>query len=259
MREAVRLAYLDALGVPNWVPRRALIKAAPRSPAVLDPLPIAEPVPAAPVVAAPAPRMQEAGAPDNRSLEAEAVRAAVSPPRDQVLAQSTREVAISTPIQPAIAPFYLQLWQAGSCALLLQLDEPGLAPGTPAQRLLNDILRAAELPTPRLLADFRWPLIRNQTDRSASAASQGLQAFVQARLEQQAVASIGCFGVMATLLVEGDADQARSLFGREESVEGLPPVWFSADLEELMKEPQAKARLWTLIKRVKSRWIPGQP
>lgn len=138
--------------------------------------------------------------------------------------------------------------------MLLEIDEPGLEAGTAAYRLFNDILRAADLPAPHLLADFRWPLIRNQADRSGAAASLGLQAFVQARLEERAMLSLGCFGSMATLLAEGDVDKARLLYGREEAIEGLPPVWFSPGLEQLMSEPQLKARLWTLIKRIKSRW-----
>ncbi|WP_304641727.1 hypothetical protein [Pseudomonas sp.] len=160
-----------------------------------------------------------------------------------------------SPSLPAVAPFYLQLWQAGSCAVLMEIDEPGLEPGTAPHRLFSDILRAAELPAPRLLADFRWPLIRNQADRSAASASLGLQAFVQARLEEWPVRSLGCFGGMAALLAEGDVDQARLLSGREEALEGLPPTWFSAGFYELMAQPQAKARLWKLIKRVKSRWM----
>lgn len=42
--------------------------------------------------------------------------------------------------------------------------------------------------------------------------------------------------------------------GCEESVDGLPPVWFAPSLDSLLKRPQEKAALWTLLRRVRSRW-----
>lgn len=255
MREALRLAYLEAIGVPNWVPRRPLAKSAARQPALLDPLPVPEP------------DVAELGELKGASLRPNSpIRPALQPSvaAREVVKSSVQPIPTPQPVieapppspsLPAVAPFYLQLWQAGSCAVLMEIDEPGLEPGTAPHRLFSDILRAAELPAPRLLADFRWPLIRNQADRSAASASLGLQAFVQARLEEWPVRSLGCFGGMAALLAEGDVDQARLLSGREEALEGLPPTWFSAGFDELMAQPQAKARLWKLIKRVKSRWM----
>ena len=45
-----------------------------------------------------------------------------------------------------------------------------------------------------------------------------------------------------------------ALLGCEESVDGLPPVWFAPSLDSLLKRPQEKAALWTLLRRVRSRW-----
>ena len=59
---------------------------------------------------------------------------------------------------------------------------------------------------------------------------------------------------MNTLLVESDLTQADALLGCEESVDGLPPVWFAPSLDSLLKRPQEKAALWTLLRRVRSRW-----
>jgi hypothetical protein len=254
MREAMRLAYLDALGVTNWIPRRPLARAAKRQPALLDLADLTD-RPVAPSVLAGSDRAPSSARPVEVVREAvEAARAAVAVPREPtapVIVSASESVALAA---PAIDSFYLQLWQAGSCVLLLELDETGLATGSASQRLLSDILRAAELPTPRLLADFRWPLIRNQADRSALAASQGLHAFMEARLEGLSVSSIGCLGSMAALLAEGDIDQAKALCGREEALDGLPPAWIGPRLEELMAQPEAKARLWELLKRIKSRW-----
>jgi hypothetical protein len=254
MREALRLAYLEAIGVPNWVPRRPLARAAARQLALLEPLPVSQPFDSE--VAERPETVRAASIPIRAAAQAAAVvREVVKSPAQPIQIPKPVVEVPPSPSLPAVAPFYLQLWQAGSCAVLMEIDEPGLEPGTAPHRLFSDILRAAELPAPRLLADFRWPLIRNQADRSAASASLGLQAFVQARLEEWPVRSLGCFGGMAALLAEGDVDQARLLSGREEALEGLPPTWFSAGFYELMAQPQAKARLWKLIKRVKSRWM----
>ncbi|WP_157718177.1 energy transducer TonB [Halopseudomonas xinjiangensis] len=165
-------------------------------------------------------------------------------------------VTKAQPSSPALAPFYLQLWLAGPCALLLEVSEPGLEKATAPYRLLADILRAAGLPDrPALFADFQWPLTRNpQFDRSAEAASQALIAFVQARLEDQSVVSIGCFGERCALLADADASTPERLFGREEALDGLAPAWFAAGLEQLPSVPSEKIKLWKLLKRVMPRW-----
>ncbi|QJD60301.1 hypothetical protein HG264_16165 [Pseudomonas sp. gcc21] len=153
-------------------------------------------------------------------------------------------------------PFYMQLWLAGPCALLIETEEPGLESASASFRLLNEILRAAQLPTPaRLYADFHWPLTRNrQLDNSAVAASQGLQAFMQARLEAQQISSIGCFGTHTVLLSDPDAESIAALAGRVESIEQLPPAWFVPSLEDLMTAPEEKRKLWHFLKRIRSHW-----
>lgn len=151
----------------------------------------------------------------------------------------------------------MQLWLAGPCALLVEVAEPGLESGSSGYRLLTDILRAVELPaTPSLFADFRWPLVRSrQLDSSAQAASEGLQAFLQARLEGKGIVSIGCFGELTALLVDAEMSAPHRLIGCEEALEQLPAAWFAHDLDTLMAEPVHKARLWQLLKRVRTRWI----
>lgn len=275
MRESQRLAYLEAIGVTGWVPRVPLAHAATRTPpepeVATQPV---EPERAAPVVSAGEPA---------RSARAEAVdtqaRPVVSSPsaalveqrRAQVAAQPAKqlppaeasaplaEVSTSTPEAPAgqsVAPFYLQLWIAGPCALLIEIADPGLEKGTSEHDLLCDILRAAALPTaPRLQADFRWPLSRNpQVARSAEAASEALQAFMQARLELQPVSSIGCFGAMAGLLATGDPEAAGALRGSEQALEDLGSAWFAPALADMLRQPEEKRGLWHLLKRVMPRW-----
>ncbi len=246
MREDIRLDYLTALGVPNWVPRVALANAAERAPVEL-------PVGREPALAQPS--VPEVVAPAAaRSMPESLKRAA--PPVAEISPAAVEPAEQSPPALP-VAPFYMQLWLAGPCALLIETAEPGLESGSSAYRLLADILRAVELPgTPSLFADFRWPLVRSrQLDSSAQAASEGLQAFLQARLEGKGIVSIGCFGELTTLLVDADLSASSRLVGCEEALEQLPAAWFAPVLDTLMAEPVHKARLWQLLKRVRTRWI----
>lgn len=253
MLESTRLDYLTAMGVVGWVPRQALPHAAFRVPPEL-PEPSAEPLPA---------------------MATEAVAPAVSisssitagPARARIIVRPTKPEPEPVPVaQPVVAepeprpvpldPFYLQLWIAGPCALLIEVPEPGLESASPGLRLLKDILRAVRLPqVPHLYADFRWPLNRNpQFDRSAKAASLALQAFMQGRLESEPVVSIGCFGTHPRLLIGPKLDEQAHPDDREEVLEQLPPAWFAPDLETLMQDFPSKARLWQQLKRVMSRW-----
>ncbi|WP_150304128.1 superantigen-like protein SSL4 [Pseudomonas saliphila] len=255
MLEQTRLSYLEAMGVANWMPRAVLANAAQRVPADVPPPPLQ----AAPV-----------SEPPEKPTSALIAPEVVAPPARKHIPipvprpGATSRPAVESPPEPAqqtapavpVGPFYVQLWLAGPCALLIETQEPGLESASPTFRLLNEILRAAELPTPaRLYADFHWPLTRNrQLDNSAVAASQGLQAFMQARLESQQIDSIGCFGAHTVLLSDPDAEAIADLAGRVESIDQLPPAWFVPSLEGLMAEPEAKRRLWHFLKRIKAQW-----
>lgn len=253
MLESTRLDYLAAMGVVGWVPRQALTHAAFRIPPEL-PEPVEEPLPttaaeaAAPVVSI------------GPSSGAGPARAKIivrpSKPAPEPTVPVTQPVAEPEPPAVPLAPFYLQLWMAGPCALLIEVPEPGLESASPGLRLLQDILRAVRLPqVPHLYADFHWPLTRNpQFDRSAKAASLALQAFMQGRLESEPVVSIGCFGAHPCLLIGPELDEQTLPHDREEALEQLPPAWFAPDLDTLMEDSQSKARLWQQLKRVMSRW-----
>ena len=253
MQESIRLDYLAAMGVAGWVPRHALPHAAFRLP------------PEIPEVAAGAEQVTDAiPAPSDRPIAAP--KAAVASARPKIVvrpakAEPAPAAVVVQPVEPAARPvplesFYLQLWMAGPCALLIEAPEPGLESASPELRLLKDILRAVRLPqTPHLYADFHWPLNRNpQFDRSAGAASLALQAFMQGRLESEPVVSIGCFGNYPRLLLGPELDGQDLPYGREEALEHLPPAWFAPDLDTLMKSSSSKAQLWQQLKRIMSRW-----
>jgi len=264
MQEQARLAYLEAMGVTNWVPRQALQDVPSR-------LPYSIPALAAPAETDIAIESASATAPaSSRVVSDIATQAPVAARAAAVVQQlragktseaplpvvETRAAEALVPKAPAIEPFYLQLWLAGPCALLTEAPEPGMESATPAFHLLQDILRAVGLPPrPRLLADFRWPLSRNpQLDRSAAAAHRGLLAFMQGRLEEHECVSLGCFGPATGLLVESDLSALDQLLGRDVALENLPAAWFAPDLEVLLRSPAGKAALWAQLRRIKSRW-----
>jgi len=255
MLESTRLDYLTAMGVTGWVPRHALANAAFRVP----------------------PELPEIMDEPQQTVNVEVAAPLVTPPAaTPQVAASARAKIIVRPSKPELAPapviapptveaevkplplesFYLQLWMAGPCALLIEAAEPGLESASPALRLLKDILRAVRLPqVPHLYADFHWPLNRNpQFDRSAPAASLALQAFMQGRLESEPVVSIGCFGTYPRLLLGPELEGQDLPYGREEALDNLPPAWFAPDLEALMKDSESKAQLWQQLKRIMSRW-----
>lgn len=268
MQESTRLDYLAAMGVVNWVPRHPLAHAAFRLPAQLPEL-IAEPEPAAQVITRPATTTVPPQPPQPKAAvnAADAIRAriGIGPGKTEQAPAATTDTPMAAPVivpevrSAPLEPFFLQLWMAGPCALLIETPEPGLESASPALQLLKDILRAVQLPqVPHLFADFQWPLNRNlQLDRSAAAASLALQAFMQGRLENEAMVSIGCFGTYPRLLLGPDWENLDLSSGSEQLLEALPPAWFAPSLEELMDAPENKAQLWQQLKRIMSRWQVG--
>jgi len=266
MLESTRLGYLAAMGVVGWVPRECLAHAAFRLPPVL------------PEAANELEEQTRVGAPETIDTSqtpsaqsaktvtgVESLRARISTRpinTEEKLARTiepadTQQVVAEPESQSVpLASFYLQLWMAGPCALLIETPEPGLESASPGLRLLKDILRAVQLPqVPHLYADFQWPLNRNpQFDRSAPAASLALQAFMQGRLESEPVQSIGCFGTYPQLLLGPELDGLALVAAAEQSLESLPPAWFAPDLEALMSDASSKAQLWQQLKRIMTRW-----
>lgn len=271
MQEARRQAYLQVLGVTSWVPRQPLSGAARgRRPlmasAPLEQAPgLGEPV--KPSQPAPVVQPSELAVPRNES-GAEAARLAILAPRQGARvgsASAAPAVKVTQPPEPvevqdqasqSCPSFAVQLWLAGPCALLLEVPAQGLGARSPGARLLADILRAVQLPAPaRFIADFKWPLTRNaQLDQSEMAAHQALQAFVQGRLEQHSLVSLGSFGQYAGLLAKASLTEVSVAIGREEALDGLPPAWFAPGLDELLQSPAGKADLWALLQRVMVRW-----
>src|SRR5690606_19656654 len=129
MLESTRLAYLEAMGVVGWVPRQPLANAAWRLPPLMPewedepdahtqaPAP---PPPEQRVAIRPAP--QSTGNNAGSALEQTRARiAGADTPRQQAQPAPAAEAPAPSREEPVKAEplesFYLQLWQAGSCAL----------------------------------------------------------------------------------------------------------------------------------------------
>ncbi len=239
--------------VVSWLPRVTLPFAAPSRPELLEAfeLPPAAPFPGEDV---------EERRPLAPRQPAERPKIEVPRPvvkNDAVLASTAehREPALPS---PSVAPprFALQLLRAGGCALLVELPTgDAFQSRDPAYLLLRNLLRAAGLPdSPRPLGEpVHWPLLRSaHLDQGPQAAREYVQAFLAARLEEEACACLWLVGLSA-LRFAGAVEAEACL--RELRIEGLPPLWALPGLETLMDEPASKAELWRVMRRVRMRWI----
>lgn len=229
-REGERLAYLQALGITQYVPLRPIAGA--------PVLPVAAWESAAPLPASPAgvnvqpaladPLVQEAPAATGPVPVAEQVAEVVrkvdvatapSPAQSPAPADSGATASADIPqldlsrIKPAAAPQPVAVPRAASLqrfALavitvpqrvrllveLAQADAPGLS--ALEFRMLSDILLA--LNVPQEISDsttklFRWPMVNNpRIAADASAARDGLLAFLASAQAEQAVDKILCLG-----------------------------------------------------------------
>lgn len=269
IEELRRQAYLGAMQVVAWLPRRVLPFAAPSRPQLLQAS--SEPAPA------PAPqlglqrqsaqeRVAEAAPAYAPQAQAEP-RAQVELPRPVVparnaKAQTSEAESEATVAKVAALPpprFTLQLLRAGSCALLVELPTgEAFTRRDPAYLLLQDLLRAAGLPTaPQVIGEpVRWPLLaRGSMDQGPQVALEYVQSYVAAQLEQQAPCVCLWLLGLPAVRYAGEADEAA--YNRELQVDGLGSAWALPGLELLMDEPQRKAELWQSMRRLMPRWNAG--
>jgi len=274
IEELRRQAYLGAMQVVSWLPRRVLPFAAPSSAQLLqassEPAPApqpalqrqpalervgeAAPTHAAPTHAAPA-HAPQAQAEPRAKIE---VPSPAVPARN-AKAQTSEAEGAAAVVKVAALPaprFSLQLLRAGSCALLVELPTgEAFTRRDPAYLLLQDLLRAAGLPTaPQVIGEpVRWPLLaRGSMDQGPQVALEYVQSYVAAQLEQQEhCVCLWLLGLPAVRYA-GEADEAA--YNRELQVDGLGSAWALPGLELLMDEPQRKAELWQSMRRLMPRW-----
>ena len=258
--------------ITSWLPRQPLPFAAPSRPELLETPPREEPavpVRARAAIDAPQARVPQAEAPASAPSVAPAAPVEgrgipISLPKPGAPAAKKAEPVAPVEEAPAEPPavqappprFALQLLQAGSCTLLVELPtgEP-FASRDPGYLLLRDLLRAAGLPdSPRLIGEpVRWPLLaRGNLDQGPQAALEFVQSFVAARMEESERSRCLWLVGLPALRFAGEGDEG-SLF-RELQVDGLGATWAVPGLEALMEEPALKGELWRAMRRVRQRW-----
>ena len=265
IEELRRQAYLGAMQVVAWLPRRVLPFAAPSRPQLLqvpgepEPQPRSQPTLERVVEAAPA-YVTPAHAPQTQAeprAKLEVPRPAV--PARNAKAQTSEAENDASVAKVAVLPpprFSLQLMRAGSCTLLVELPTgEAFTRRDPAYLLLQDLLRAAGLPTtPQVIGEpVRWPLLaRGSMDQGPQAALEYVQSYVAAQLEQQErCACLWLLGLPAVRYA-GEADE--QVYNRELQIDGLGAAWALPGLELLMDEPQRKAELWQSMRRLLPHW-----
>lgn len=258
--ESRRRAYLNAMQVVHWLPRTELPFAAPSRPELLLPL-VPEGVPEFDVPSVEPARVAVA-APVARSGERPKIEIPRPGTLPKVASKKVEEAdAAPVPAKPKPVPpprFALQLLRAGSCLLLVELatGEP-FQSRDPSYLLLKDMLRAAGLPdSPQIIGEpVRWPLlVRGNLDQGPQAATDFVQGFIQARLEEAPCVCLWLIGLPAVRFA-GEADA--EAYYRELPVEGLGTAWALPGLELLMDEPQRKAGVWQAMRRLMARWKPS--
>lgn len=275
IEELRRQAYLGAMQVVSWLPRRVLPFAAPSSAQLLQASSEPAPAPQPALQRQPAlERVAEAGAAHAAPTHAAPAyapqtqaepRAKVEVPRPVVpapnaKAQTSEAEGAAAVVKVAAPPrFTLQLLRAGSCALLVELPTgEAFTRRDPAYLLLQDLLRAAGLPTtPQVIGEpVRWPLLaRGSMDQGPQVALEYVQSYVAAQLEQQEPCVCLWLLGLPAVRYAGEADEAA--YNRELQVDGLGSAWALPGLELLMDEPQRKAELWQSMRRLMSRWNTG--
>lgn len=249
MNEYRRQAYLDALGVEQYLPRwRLALAPEPRAcalPAAQSAARTTEPAGARAAPSGPAPVSDVLG-----SLG----EAKAPPPEAPAPAQPPVEEATGAPAVERIAPFTLSIWRSSLPLLVLDAREPRSA--LPTDRLLRNLLGALGGSDPASIREevLPWPLVDHPgMHLSAEDARKELHTWLEAELAARPVGRLLLMGENAARywLPEGtDLEQARWREHRLESFDR--PALMAPSLAELLREPLLKRRLWQALQP----WLP---
>lgn len=252
MDPALRLQYLDAMGIPQFVARMPMPGA---KPSVLITLPDAcsnealatddhaIPPPSAPRVMS---RLLDDGAPSPAVTTSAMTTSAMTTPRDNALAITPPSSTITPPTAPAhpdTTPFSCQttIWRID--AWLVMADMPRF--DDTACTLLANVLFAIGKVTTNLSnpSTFSWPMPEQLSDTSQQAARDYLQGYLEGGfLANNAIQQILIFGDQtASLLPESGP-------GRY----GNWPLVTLPSLHSMAASPQAKAAAWHALAQVVS-------
>ena len=160
-----------------------------------------------------------------------------------------------------IPRFSLQLLRSGPCLLLADLPlGEAFQSSDPDFQLLQDILRAARLPQPRMLRQgepIRWPLLTagqlagSQDEEAARACVRDL---LELECSQQPVNFVWLLGPRAMRFANAahDADADQFSLG---AFHGQVRFWNLPSLEQLMRERALKPQLWYHLQKLMPHWV----
>jgi hypothetical protein len=252
MHELHRAEYLEALGVPSYVPRYVLpLAPTPRQ----AQLPVAEPKPAVNPLphsadqildtvsrAAPEPVPPQAPVrppePPQVARELESLVADTRPPAvaEQGLAATVESAEVR------VEPFVLSCWWIGDELLAVDSREPGAA--LPVEALFNNMVRALGWHDLSREQDrLRWPMAENRFAAAASAsdARDTCSIWLEGASARRPVKTIWLMG-----------QQARDFCAPVPLVDGVADwngirVLSMPSLSELLQAPERKREVWQLL------------
>jgi hypothetical protein len=251
MNELQRQAYLSVFGIENYMPRWHL-PCAPESVAcVLPAITPALEMPSIQVVDAALSQPQIAIAtslerePPQRLL-ADIVTSSSAPVRISVasILQQLEEKPVD------IAPhFSLSVWRPAPGFLIIDSRNTALA--LPTELLLHNILRAFIGNQLAGLQEevLRWPMVENRfVSRTVIDARAELQTWLAVEHELRPVTQLWLMGDNAArYLVTGDSEPTESWWQRHSLPSIGLPALILPGLNQLLQQPQLKARMWMCI------------
>ncbi len=252
MNEYQRQAYLDAMGMEQYVPRW-LMPHAPM-PTACE-LPIEMPKAAAPVSPQPAaPDSAPAVGPRPVTDFLDDMRRPPAKPARREPEPAAEQAAPAVPVPERIAPFTLSIWRSPLPVLVVDARQPKAA--MPTDRLLRNLLQALAPHDSREVREevLPWPLVRHKAVRlTADDARAELSTWLETELTNRPVRQ---------LLLMGEA-AARYLLPEDQSYENVlwqslklapfdVPTLVAPSLLELLRDPSLKRPLWGALQP----WLP---
>ncbi|WP_347330838.1 hypothetical protein [Marinimicrobium locisalis] len=254
MNEYQRQAYLDALGVEQYVPRW-LLTVAPEPRACPLPEEVAPEPQVAPASdkAAPAPKSV---APTPVSEVLDGMRR--EPSRQRAPEKPTPEPA-SPAVEPAepVTPFTLSIWRSPLPVLVLDAREPRAA--FPTDRLLRNLLNAlGPHDAQRVIEEILpWPLVNNPAVRlTAEDARAELHTWLEAELATGSVRYVLLMGANAARYFLPEGQSYSEALGQVQTLSRFNvSALVAPSLIELLRDPARKRSLWQALQA----WLPMTP
>jgi len=153
-----------------------------------------------------------------------------------------------------VVSFRLACWQPCDDLLVFNQLPTGVNPEPEELQLLSNILRAIgrlpdRLPAPELID---WPMSHGG-EADESAARSMLSVFLDARITKRGVLWVLLMGEVATKLLSPSEKAYSESVGGIEEIAGGAKIIVVRSLQDMLKDPNAKAETWQAIKSLADR------